>query len=36
MKDLFVKSTYDVEKYERSLYNEVDGWKIVQIDGLSL
>jgi len=31
-----VKSPYDIEKYESSLYNEADGWTTENIDGLVL
>jgi len=36
VEDLSVRSAYDIEKYESSLYNEADGWKTESIDGLVL
>ena len=33
LEDLSVKSAYDIEKYERSLYSEADGWRVEDIDG---
>ena len=36
VKGLSMKLEYDVEKHKRSLYNDADGWKMVQIDGSPL
>jgi len=33
LEDVSVKSSYDVENYEKKFYNEADGWKKEVIDG---
>jgi hypothetical protein len=36
IKDLTVKSAFDIDKYERSLYTEADGWRREEIDSYVL
>jgi len=33
VKDFSIKSAYDIEKFEKTLYNEVDGWRTKNIVG---